>query len=215
MGDLNSVKLHPPCEPRIIVGLAYNYKDLVGVKDTYEEPLIFLKTPNAVVSSVCPIKVPKQGEKTWVEVELAVVLKRSIFNATYEEASKAILGVTVANDVTTQNLYSRDHHLARSKSLPGFCPVGDFLTTGVDTSNLKMTTVINGKVTQNSSTNERILNEVEALVLISKFIPLTEGDLVLTGTPAGAMESLVYPGDRVELKIENLGTLINKVEKAE
>jgi len=213
-GNLDSVKIHPPCEPKQIVGLAYNYKDLVGKRQQYDEPLLFLKTPNVVVTSASPIQIPKQSVKTWVEVELAVVLRKSVFKASYAEASDAILGVTVANDVTTQNLYSRDHHLARSKSLPSFCPLGDYLTTEVDTSNLKMTTEINGELTQNSSTSERILSEIEAIMLISKYIPLSQGDLVLTGTPAGALESIVAPGDQVRLSIEELGTLINKIELA-
>jgi 5-oxopent-3-ene-1,2,5-tricarboxylate decarboxylase/2-hydroxyhepta-2,4-diene-1,7-dioate isomerase len=77
-----------------------------------------------------------------------------------------------------------------------------------------MTTEINGELTQNSSTSERILSEIEAIMLISKYIPLSQGDLVLTGTPAGALESIVAPGDRVRLSIEELGTLINKIELA-
>jgi 2-keto-4-pentenoate hydratase/2-oxohepta-3-ene-1,7-dioic acid hydratase in catechol pathway len=213
-GNLDSLKKLPPCDPKIVACLAYNYKDLVGDKDVYDEPLLFLKTPNTVISSDEPILIPKQSVKTWVEVELAVVLKKSIFNASFEEASEAILGVTVGNDVTTQNVFGRDHHLARSKSLPSFCPIGDYLTTGFDTSNLEMITQINGQKTQKSTTQRRILNEIEALVLISKYIPLSPGDLVLTGTPAGAMDSLISPGDSAILSIAGVGTLSNKIEMA-
>jgi 2-keto-4-pentenoate hydratase/2-oxohepta-3-ene-1,7-dioic acid hydratase in catechol pathway len=213
-GSFDSLKKLPPCDPRIVAGLAYNYKDLVGDKDNYEEPLLFLKSPNTVISSDKPIQIPKQSVKTWVEVELAVVLKKSVFNASYEEAAEAILGVTVGNDVTTQNVAARDHHLARSKSLPSFCPIGDYLSIGLDTSNLEMTTQINGRTTQRSTTKKRILNEIEALVLISKHIPLSPGDLVLTGTPAGAMDSLISPNDSAILSIAGVGTLSNKIEMA-
>ncbi len=211
-GSFDSIKKLPPCDPKIVAGLAYNYKDLVGDKDVYDEPLLFLKTPNTVISSEEPIQIPKQSVKTWVEVELAVVLKKSIFKASFEEAAEAILGVTIGNDVTTQNVVGRDHHLARSKSLPSFCPIGDYLTTEFDTSDLEMTTQINGQNTQKSSTQRRILNEIEALVLISKHIPLSPGDLVLTGTPAGAMDSLISPGDSAILSISGVGELSNKIE---
>lgn len=213
-GILSSLEILPPCEPKVVVGLAFNYKDLVGIRESYEEPLLFLKTPNTVIRSRDSILIPKHSMKTWVEVEIAIVVRSKIFNATYREASDAILGVTVCNDVTTANVASRDHHLARSKSLPTFCPIGDYLTIGMPTDNLAMTTEINGKTTQHSNSKERILNEIHSLMLISKLIPLSPGDLVLTGTPAGAMDSLVTPGDSATLTIEGLGTLSNKIEVA-
>ncbi len=211
-GSLNSLEILPPCEPRVVVGLAYNYRDLVGKSESYAEPLLFLKTPNTVISSMDSILIPKHSVKTWVEVEIAIVVRRNIFNADYREASDAILGVTICNDVTSLNVSNRDHHLAKSKSLPTFCPIGDYVSIGQSTENLLMTTEINGKKTQNSNSNERILNEVESVMLISKHIPLSPGDLVLTGTPAGAMESLIEPGDFATLNIQGLGSLSNKIE---
>ena len=213
-GSFSSLEILPPCDPKVVVGLAFNYKDLVGLRESYEEPLLFLKTPNTVIGSKDSILIPKHSVKTWVEVEIAIVVRRNIFNATYKEASDAILGVTICNDVTTLNVASRDHHLARSKSLPTFCPIGDYLTIGLFTENLLMATEINGKTTQYSNSKERILNEINSLMLISKYIPLSPGDLVLTGTPAGAMDSLVTPGDLATLTVEGLGTLSNKIEVA-
>ena len=117
--------------------------------------------------------------------------------------------------MTTQNIANRDHHLALSKSQPNFCPIGDYITTDIDTSNLTMNTRINGVTTQESSSKHRILNEIESLVLISRYIPLFPGDVVLTGTPAGAMNSLVSPNDSVILTIEGLGKLSNTVVKGQ
>jgi 2-keto-4-pentenoate hydratase/2-oxohepta-3-ene-1,7-dioic acid hydratase in catechol pathway len=146
-----------------------------------------------------------------VEAELAIVVKEPIWCATIEEASKAIFGYVVANDVTAKNIYGRDHHLARSKSLPSFCPISDILISGISTQDLKITTRINGKVTQQSSTSKKILSDAECLSLVSRIVPLIPGDLVLTGTPFGASDSVVEDGDLVVLEIENVGIIRNRV----
>ena len=212
-GKLGELELLPPCEPKNVVCLAYNFRDLVGKVEVEYEPLIFLKSPNTVIASNESIKISNSVLKTWVEVEIAIVLSKNIFNANIDEARDAILGMTIANDVTSQNILNRDHHLARSKSLPTYCPIGTYLSTDVDTSDLVMTTKINGRLTQSSSSKLRFKNEIESLVYISKFIPLTQGDLVLTGTPAGAMDSLIHPGDSAILSVQELGVLNNRIEK--
>lgn len=209
VGNINDLELVAPCSPRNIVCLAYNYKDLVGAKSSYDEPLVFLKASSTLVGESTAIQKPSWVSSMWVETELAIVVSKALQSASIQEASQAILGVTIANDVTAANVHGRDHHLARSKSLPTFCPVGSVLTTEVNTENLRITTRINGKFTQESTTANRILNDAESLSLVSRYIPLFPGDIVLTGTPAGAMDSLVNPGDLVELEIENIGTLSN------
>jgi 2-keto-4-pentenoate hydratase/2-oxohepta-3-ene-1,7-dioic acid hydratase in catechol pathway len=146
-----------------------------------------------------------------VEVELALVIGRPVFEASTEEAAHAILGWTIANDVTTSNICGRDHHLARSKSLISFCPLGVILRRGIDTGVLRMTTTINGYRTQDGCTRDRILGDAESVALVSKIMPLFPGDVILTGTPAGAMGSLITPGDRVELEIESIGRLANPI----
>lgn len=211
LGPMSSLKLLAPCEPKLVVGLAYNYKDLVGERDVYEEPLSFIKSPACVISASDQILMPKGVKKVWIETELAIVLKTALFNATNAEAEASILGYVIANDVTAENIHGRDHHLARSKSLPSFCPVGNILKGSIDTGDLKITTSINGRYTQRGSTKDRIYNDIETLVLLSTFMPLSPGDLILTGTPAGAMDSIVQAGDSIEMSIENVGSLHNQI----
>ena len=211
VGRLTDLQLLPPCQPATVVALAYNYKDLVGVREQYDEPLIFIKSPSTVIDDRTAIQRPTWARRVWVEVELAYVLRAPAFCVSREEASRSILGFTVANDVTAENVHARDHHLARSKSLETFCPVGRFLHTETETASLPMTTRINGRVTQQGTTANRILDDLDALVLISRLMRLQPGDLVLTGTPAGAMDSLVQPGDDVTLEIEGIGCLRNPI----
>ncbi|NBO72038.1 fumarylacetoacetate hydrolase family protein [bacterium] len=194
-----------------VFGLAFNYKDLVGIDKVKQEPLVFNKGRFSTTSSSADIVILNWMEKVWVEVELAIIIGRPIFRASQEEAKASILGYTIANDITTSNLYGRDHHLLRSKSGPGLCPIGQVLIRDLDTSALKMTTSINGTLTQESNTRNRILNDVDSISLISQYVPLGEGDVIITGTPFGALNSLVHPGDVVHMEIEGIGFIHQNV----
>jgi 2-keto-4-pentenoate hydratase/2-oxohepta-3-ene-1,7-dioic acid hydratase in catechol pathway len=123
-----------------------------------------------------------------------------------------VFGLTIGNDVTALNVLGRDWHLARSKSLDGFCPLGPELVRGLDDADRAMSTKIGGRITQSSTTANRVLGTLEAVALVSRMMTLEPGDLVLTGTPLGGRQSLIRPGDLVELAIDGLGVLANPVE---
>ncbi len=212
VGTADELQFLPPCEPTTVVALGHNYKDLVGPMERYDEPIVFVKSPTCVVGDADPVVLPTWVGRVWVEVELACVIRTAAFCATPDEAAACILGYTLANDVTAENVHGRDHHLARSKSLNTFCPVGRFLHTEIPTGNLRLTTRVNGRVTQRGTTADRILDDVESVMLVSRLMRLQPGDLILTGTPAGAMDSVVKPGDALELEIEGLGRLTNRID---
>jgi 2-keto-4-pentenoate hydratase/2-oxohepta-3-ene-1,7-dioic acid hydratase in catechol pathway len=206
------------------LALAYNYKSLFAdptakanarephFSDEGFEPLVFLKGPNCISGPGQPIAFPAFASEVWVEVEVTAVLgKRARNLRSAAEAREAVFGVTVGNDMTALNLLGRDWHLARSKSLDGFCPLGPELVTGFDDSNRRLTNSINGRQTQGSTTRDRVLDTYEAVALLSRLMTLEAGDVILTGTPAGARQSLVQPGDRVEMEIEGLGKLWNPI----
>jgi 2-keto-4-pentenoate hydratase/2-oxohepta-3-ene-1,7-dioic acid hydratase in catechol pathway len=199
-----------PVTPGKVIGLAYNYKDLVGEKEKYDEPLVFLKSTESIIGPNDTIQI-FEGGKTWAEVELVVVIGKDCSNVSAELASEYIYGYTIGNDVTMANVYNRDHHLARSKALDTFCPVGPYIETSLDVKNLSLKHKINGILFQNGNTNNQILNDVEAVSLVSHFMKLNPGDIILTGTPANAMNSLITDGDYIEMEITNLGVLSNLV----
>lgn len=211
VGELADLRVLAPCLPSKVVALAYNYKDLVGERASFDEPLMFLKPPTAVIGPGQAIRVPAGIDMVWAEVELAFVVKKRAKDVAPEHAADHILGYTIANDVTAQNVCGRDWHLARSKGLDTFCPVGPVLETELDTQALELSTTINGVVTQHSTTAQRILDDARTLSLVSRFITLEPGDLVLTGTPAGALDSRVRPGDVVTVRVAGLGELTNPI----
>ncbi len=215
IGNFKDLRILAPCEPRKVIALAYNYKDLVGPKDVYDEPLIFFKSAEGIVGPGEPIRLIEGLKDVWVEVEVAFVIKKKAKNISAQEAPDYILGYTMANDVTAENVHGRDWHLARSKSQDTFCPVGPYLDTQLNTSEVQLKTMINGRVTQDGNSRNRILNDFESLSLVSKFFTLMPGDLVLTGTPAGARQSLVKSGDEVRQTITGLGELRNPAAGSE
>lgn len=210
VGPADQYAFSPPCSPSKIVGLAYNYLDLTEGKKI--SPLIFFKSKESIITSNNPIKIDREISKIWAEVELGIVVKNDLFKASSDEAKDSILGYLVANDVTCENIDARDHHLAYSKSRLTFCPVSNFIVTDIDTSNLRLETKINGLITQSSSTNMQYLNPIQSLVYISQHIPISKGDLIITGTPYGYHKSGLKPGDIINQSIESVGDLKNTVE---
>ena len=205
-------QLLPPCDAGKVIGLAYNYKSLVGKKDHYDEPLFFFKSPTSLVGHNGVVVYPSFADVVWHEVELAIVIGRECKNVSVQEASSYILGYTCGNDITCENINGRDWHLARSKGLDTFCPLGPYLVTGIDTDNLAVRSYINSRLTQESTTADRILSDTETVSLISQYLTLMPGDVILTGTPAGAREARIASGDTISVEIENIGILTNYVK---
>jgi 2-keto-4-pentenoate hydratase/2-oxohepta-3-ene-1,7-dioic acid hydratase in catechol pathway len=207
-----NIDILPPANPTRVVALAHNYYDLVENNDEEtKDPLVFLKTPSSVIAPNQPIEIPEDSS-TWAEVELAFVVDKQARNISPEDASDYIRGYTVANDVTTEGIHGRNWHLPRSKARETFCPVGPHLIQGVNTQDLNMSTQITSNQTQSSTTSKRIYGDKQALSLISSIMTLDPGDLVLTGTPDGATDSIISHGDEVKVEIESIGTLENPVK---
>ncbi len=209
--DQTGIRFLPPCDGQKVIGLAYNYKGLVGKKENYDEPLFFFKSPTGLIGHRESIIYPGFAQKVWQEVELAIIVKAKCKNVPVEEAHRYILGYTCGNDITCENILNRDWHLARSKGLDTFCPLGTFLVKDINTENLRLTSYINGRVTQDSYTSDRIINDVETVSLISRYVTLFPGDVILTGTPAGAVNAVISPGDIIKVEIESIGILENSV----
>lgn len=199
--------LLPPCGRSKVLALAYNYKSLIGSARSPEEPLFFFKSITGLVGSGARVAIPDFVERVWVEVELALVIGRAGYRIPEAEAHRHVLGHTVGNDVTAINIHGRDHHLARSKGLDGFCPLGPCLLPGMPAPDLVIETRINGRITQSGNTGDRILGDAAAVALLSRYVTLEPGDVILTGTCASAMDSVVRAGDAVSVSVRGIGEL--------
>ena len=214
---LDEVRLLAPVIPRSkVVCVGKNYADHVeemkgvtGGDAPPEEPLLFLKPNTSVIGPGDAIVRPAISHRVEHEGELAVVIGALAKEVPVERALEVVYGFTCANDVTARDLQISDGQWARAKGFDTFCPLGPVIETDLDLADATIETRVNGEVRQRSST-AHLIHSVAAIVAhASQAFTLLPGDVILTGTPAGV--GLLEPGDTVEVEIEGIGTLRNRV----
>ena len=176
------------------------------------EPVLFLKPPTTVIGPGDTVVYPAASLQVDYEAELGVVIKKRTRGVGPEEAPDHILGYTCANDVTARDLQKKDGQWTRAKSFDTFCPVGPWIETGLDPADLLIQSYLNGERRQSSRTSQLIFKVNELVSFISGIMTLEPGDLIITGTPAGI--GPMQPGDEIEVRIEGIGSLKNRVIKA-
>jgi len=174
-------------------------------------PILFMKPPSALAYNNEPIVYPPQTKELHYEAELAIVIKDRIKNVKKEEALKHVKGFACGNDVTARDLQRLDGQWTRAKSFDTFCPVGPKVIKDVDPDKLEIKLLLNGEVKQSANTSNMIFKADHLVSFISQVMTLEADDLILTGTPPGVGPMQV--GDVVEVEIEGIGRLSNKVIK--
>jgi 2-keto-4-pentenoate hydratase/2-oxohepta-3-ene-1,7-dioic acid hydratase in catechol pathway len=209
----SQVVLLAPVLPSKIVAVGLNYRDHahelgLGVPD---EPIIFLKPVSALVGPDDPIVYPPQSRRVDYEAELAIVMKRRCRSVPATRAREYVLGYTCLNDVTARDLQARDRQPVRAKAFDTFCPLGPCIATDIDPNAVTIETYVNGERRQCSTTKELIFPVEDLVARVSEIMTLLPGDVIASGTPAGV--GPLQPGDRVEVRIEGIGSLVNPVVK--
>ncbi len=180
-----------------------------GNSGEFADPIIFMKPNTAIIGPNVPIQLPADANPVHFEGELAAVIGRPCKDVAVAQAAENILGYTVANDVSARDQQKKDGQWTRAKGHDTFCPIGPWIVTDVDPSDLQIRTEVNGEVKQDSRTS-LMINDVGAIVeWISAVMTLLPGDLILTGTPEGV--GPIENGDTVSITIEGIGTLTNPV----
>jgi len=211
LASLEEVRLLAPVKPSKILALGKNYAAHAAEmkSDVPETPLTFLKPPSAVINPGDEIVYPEMSQQVDYEGELAIVIGRRAKHVPEEQARRYILGYTCANDVTARDLQRKDGQWTRAKGFDTFCPLGPWIVTDLDPGALAIQTRLNGQVRQNGNTSDLIFKTDYLVSFISQVMTLEPGDVILTGTPAGVGPML--PGDEVEVEIEGIGVLKNRV----
>lgn len=212
VAGIEDVQLLAPCLPTKIVALGKNYAAHAAEvgSGVPAEPLFFLKPPSAVIGPGGAIVYPRHlSQQVDYEAELAVVVGRRARHVRPEEALTFVRGYTCANDVTARDLQRRDEQWNRSKSFDTFCPLGPWIVTNLDVSDLAIRCRVNGELRQDDRTRDLVFGVADLLAYVSAVMTLEPGDVLLTGTPEGV--GPLYPGDRVAVEIEGIGTLENEV----
>jgi len=155
---------------------------------------------------------PQPQAKLDSETELAIVISREARDVSADEAETYIFGYVCLNDVSDRATQVDDEglqHLVRAKSRPTYCPIGPYLTTGVDAMNLEVWTKLNGQFEQQGNTSDMLFGIAEMVAYFSTHMTLLPGDLLATGTPPGVgfgKNRYMAPGDVLECGITNLGS---------
>jgi 2-keto-4-pentenoate hydratase/2-oxohepta-3-ene-1,7-dioic acid hydratase in catechol pathway len=197
--------------PTKIVAVGRNYADHAKElgNEAPSEPIIFLKPPSTLLAPGGTIVRPPQSQRVDFEGELAIVIGKRARNVARTDWRSVVRGFTCANDVTARDLQKKDVQFTRGKSFDTFCPLGPHIETDLDPSDLAITTRVNGEVKQSGRTSMMIFDCGTIIEFISGIMTLEEGDVILTGTPAGV--GPLSAGDTVEVEIEGIGTLRNVV----
>jgi 2-keto-4-pentenoate hydratase/2-oxohepta-3-ene-1,7-dioic acid hydratase in catechol pathway len=209
------VQLLSPVIPSKVVCLGKNYVDHAEEMrtDVPEEPLLFMKPATSVIGPDARVVYPSISKEVHHEAELAVVVGRVAKNVRAEDASQFIFGYTAANDVTARDLQRRDGQWTRAKGFDTFCPLGPVIETELDPlERLAVICRVNGEVRQAGFTSDMVFGVAEAIEFITKVMTLLPGDVILTGTPSGV--GPVLPGDLMEVEIDGVGVLANRVVAA-
>jgi 2-keto-4-pentenoate hydratase/2-oxohepta-3-ene-1,7-dioic acid hydratase in catechol pathway len=208
---LSEIKLLAPCLPSKLVCLGLNYRP--HAQEVHlnlpVSPLIFIKPSTSVIGPEDAIVLPKNWHRVDFEGELGVVIAKKAKNVPENRALDYVLGYTCVNDVTERTVQKEDGQWTRAKGYDTFAPIGPWIETDLDTDNLKLETYLNGEVRQSARTSELIFGISKLISYISESMTLLPGDIISTGTPAGI--GGMKPGDTVEVKIEGLGILKNRV----
>ncbi|MFH1709476.1 MAG: fumarylacetoacetate hydrolase family protein [bacterium] len=198
-------------KPSKIIAIGLNYYDHARElkMPVPDHPIMFMKPSTSAIKNGQPIIYPPQSRNVHYEGELAVILGRKARNIQRSEVKKYIKGYTCANDVTARDLQNIDGQWTRAKSFDTFCPLGPKVVNDLDPANLKIQTRVNGRVKQDSNTKNMIFDVFELVSFVSSVMTLLPGDVIITGTPPGVGPLEI--GDAVEVEIEGIGTLKNKV----
>ena len=202
------VRLLAPVIPRSkIVCVGRNYADHAAEmgNELPTSPMLFFKPHTSVVGPGAPVTLPSCNESVSSEAELAVVIGRICKDVPAEKADEVIFGYTAANDLTARDAQETDGQWARAKGFDGSCPLGPWIETELDPSDLRIASRVDGRTKQDSSTAQMVFSVAEIIAYASAAFTLLPGDVILTGTPAGVGQ--VDEGDRIEVEVEGIGTL--------
>ena len=218
--NLKDVKLLAPCSPVNVAAVGRNYQTHIKAMSqatdrtipAAEVPGLFWKPSSCIISTEENILLPPGAENVHYEAELVLVIGKKTKNVTRAQAAGHIFGITAGNDVSERNWQKNDLTWFRAKGSDTFGPLGPCIVSGLNYNDLRVQSRVNGEVRQEGRTSEFIFPVDVVVSYISQFATLFPGDVIYTGTPGST--KAMRPGDIVEVEVEGVGVLRNRVERA-
>ncbi len=211
----SDVTLLAPAEPSKVIAVGYNYvshrEDMTHVENRPipEYPPLFLKLPTTITGPNTDVEYPADASDLHFEGELVIVVGKTASKVSADNAGDYIFGVTAGNDISERSWQANDLQWFRAKGTDGFGPLGPAIVTGLNYLDLRVQTRLNGETMQDQSSIDQIHNPHAVLSYISQYVTLHPGDIIYTGTPGAT--SAMQPGDTVEIEVEGVGVLRNRI----
>jgi 2-keto-4-pentenoate hydratase/2-oxohepta-3-ene-1,7-dioic acid hydratase in catechol pathway len=212
---LSEVKLRYPCEPPKVLAVGLNYASHLGKRAKPTAPEMFYKPTTSLQDPEGPIVLPADAKDTHYEAEFVIVMGKTARNVAAEDALDYVFGYTCGNDVSDRNWQSgsqgdtADRQWWRAKGSDTFAPLGPAIAVGLDYNQARIQLRLNGEVKQSQVISDLIFGPPEIISYVSRYVTLTPGDVIYTGTPGNT--SAMKAGDVVEVEIEGIGVLRNPV----
>jgi acylpyruvate hydrolase len=208
-----------PAPPRILcLGLNYSEHALEGGREVPTWPDAFVRGPDSVLGPYADLVVPALTERFDYEAELGIVIGAGGRYITADKALDAIAGFVVVNDASARDWQRAATQWTAGKNFEGSMPIGpEVVTTDeVDVSDLAISSTLNGRVMQSARTSQMLVDVPSAVEFFSSFTRLAPGDVIATGTPGGVGFARnppvwMHPGDVIEVTVEDVGTIRNRV----
>ena len=204
----------PPVFPSKLMAIGLNYADHAAEhgNEVPPHPLMWLKAPSSLLAHGGTIEVAFPDHRTDHESELAVVIGKRGKAISEADALDYVLGYTPAQDISDRVIQRGESQWSRAKSLDTYTPLGPYIYTNVDPSNLSVQCSVNGELRQDGHTRDLMFSVARIIAFVSQAMTLEAGDVILTGTPAGV--SALKEGDTVETRIGDFEPLVNEVRFA-
>ena len=209
---LSEVHLLAPCKPSKVIAVGLNYRSHIGNRPIPEYPGLFAKYPSSIIAHEESIIMTSDATDLHYEGELVIVIGKEVKNISVSEAHNYIFGVTAGNDVSERKWQRDDLQWLRAKASDTFGPIGPVITTGLNYNDLLLQTRLNGELQQSERTKDLVYDVDTIVSYISRYLTLFPGDIIFTGTP-GTTKAM-KPNDIVEIELEGVGVLRNKVVAA-
>lgn len=211
VGAIDEVTLRAPVTPRTVLCVGRNYRshaEEFGNK-VPDEPLLFLKPPASVIGPDDEVVHPRISGRLDPEAELVLVIGKQARSVAAEDAWAVIGGYTCGNDITARDIQKSDGQWTRGKGFDTFCPIGPWVETEYDPTDVGVSCIVDGERRQDGRTKDLIFSIPFLIEYITRFTTLEPGDVILSGTPDGVRP--VQPGNTITVEVEGLGALSNRV----
>lgn len=211
--EYNAVKLLAPTDFSKAICIGLNYRDHAEECgfDIPEKPVVFMKPSTAQLGNEGDVIYPSMCQRLDYEAELAIVIGEKCHKVSEDNALDYVLGYTIANDITARDLQPMNGQWTVAKGFDTFLPLGPYISDEIDPDDLYIASRVNGQIKQESRTSNLIFNVKYLVSYLSQIMTLLPGDVIITGTPGGI--SGMNHGDIVEIEIEGLGILRNRIVK--